>query len=83
MAITIRTRKRRNKYDPLFFNISGVNREDLGLLISFAEDGVVANPRFQDKSIQEYTRMMECIKRIENYINNEDETVRSTPLILK
>lgn len=76
--------KPKSKWYSPTFTIRGIDRETLGLILAFAEGGLITERQKYREGHQEgksfpYNSTEELVKSLQNYIN-ADAVVRLTPL---
>jgi hypothetical protein len=73
VPIKVTAQKPKSKWYAPTFTIKGISRETLGLILSFAEDGVKATGN------NVYADTLELVRQLHEYIDGEDWQLK-TPL---
>jgi hypothetical protein len=85
-AVKIICHKPKSKWHSPTFTIRGINREELGLILNFAEEGLEAHQKATADKPGEptrpfpYTATLDLVRKIDAWVHNEDSVVRMTPL---
>lgn len=80
----VKVNQRKSKWHSPTVTITGISRELLSLILSHAADNLEKEIAFEKKierrSGMNHEGLLDTVKKVDDYINNEDTVVHLTPL---